>query len=68
MAQSAFFFTHGRVSMALKRYSLRVSERTVRQPVGTPDRPVETPDRPVETSSPLAGLLDVGVDEEAVHL
>lgn len=61
MAQSAFFFTHGRVSMALKRYSLRVSERTVRQPVGTPDRPVET-------SSPLAGLLDVGVDEEAVHL
>lgn len=27
MAQSAFFFTHGSVSMALKRYSLRVIEQ-----------------------------------------
>lgn len=72
-AQSAFFFTHARVSTALNRYSLRVSEQAVRQQ----HRPAETSrnqHRPVQTrksarvSSPLFGLLDVGVDEEAVHL
>jgi hypothetical protein len=63
-AQSAFFFTQGKVSMALNKYSLQAI-------VGSSFLHLiyhEIIRMKLKRLVPLLGFLDVGVDEETVHL